>query len=342
MEWMFTVTRNPILRPEKNGKAVKLRALDGTNTLITQLSVSQPYKTLGAYREPAQYQRKQFRDLLNKSKKHSGLLALSACKPHHTWVHYFSVFLHSVGYLLPISHLSLSDLKTIQKPMITIVLAKMRCCRNISRKLVFLCSSFGGLDFRHFYIEQGTGQLLFIIRHLRTPGKEHDLLLIVLSWLQNCAGVGFPVLERPSFPLLHLVEGHWLFSVREFLDYINGALEIINIPIQSTQRNGDFYLMEKPSSPNDLLPPTENGSISTAYTSVLPPYLTSSTPKAPTLLAASGRVNDQSYTKQTERPNGKTRPTRRSILVNMAPTSLPLQLYKRQTTQVPKVMDILW
>jgi hypothetical protein len=147
MEWLFTVTGKPFLRPGKHGKAVKLRALDGTDTLITQLSLSQPYKTLGAYRKPAQYQRNQFRDLLNKSKKHSGLLALSACKPHHTWVYYFSVFLCSIGYPLPTSHLSLSDLETIQKPMIPIVLAKMRYCRNISRKLVFLCSSFGGLDY---------------------------------------------------------------------------------------------------------------------------------------------------------------------------------------------------
>jgi hypothetical protein len=68
MEWMFTITGKPILRPGKHGKAVKLKALDGTDTLITQLSVSQRYKTLGAHREPAQYQRKQFREHLNKSK----------------------------------------------------------------------------------------------------------------------------------------------------------------------------------------------------------------------------------------------------------------------------------
>ncbi len=147
MEWMFTVSRKPILGAGKQGKAVKPQALNSTNTLIMQLSVSQPYKTLGAYSEPAQYQPKQFRNLLNKSKKHFRLLALSACKPHHTWVYYFSVFLCSIGYPLPISHLSLSDFQTIQKPMIPIVLAKMRYCRNISRKLVFLCSSFGGLDY---------------------------------------------------------------------------------------------------------------------------------------------------------------------------------------------------
>jgi hypothetical protein len=200
MEWMFTITGKPIFRPGKHGKAVKLKALDGTNTLITYLS----YKTLGAHREPAQYQRKQFRELLNKSRKHSHLLVLSACKPHHTWVYYFSVFLRSIGSPPPVSHLSHADLESIQQPMIPIVLAKMRFYRNILQKLVFLCSYFGGLDFRHLYIEQGTGQIVFLIRHLRTPGQVHDLLIMVLSWLQNCAGVGFPVFKRPNYPLPHL------------------------------------------------------------------------------------------------------------------------------------------
>jgi hypothetical protein len=94
------------------------------------------------------------------------------------------------------------------------------------------------------YIKQGTGQILFIIRHLRTPGQVQDLLLIVLGWLQNCAGVGFLVLERPYLPLPHL-EGHWLTSVRDFLNYINGALEITDISIHLTQSHGNFYLMEK-------------------------------------------------------------------------------------------------
>jgi hypothetical protein len=56
--------------------------------------------------------------------------------------------------------------------------------------------------------------------------------------------VGFPVLERPSYPLPHL-EGHWLISAREFLFFINGALEITDLTIHPMQQNGDFYLMEK-------------------------------------------------------------------------------------------------
>jgi hypothetical protein len=127
--------------------------------------------------------------------------------------------------------------------MIPIVLTKMNFCCNLSRKLVFLCSYLGGLDFRHLYIEQGTGQITFLIRHLRTPGQVHDLLLFVLSWLQNCAGMSFAVLEHPSHPLPHL-EGHWLVSLRQFLSFINGSIEITDLSIPSLQRSKDFYLMD--------------------------------------------------------------------------------------------------
>jgi hypothetical protein len=166
MEWMFTISGKPILRHGKHGNPVQLLALDGTITPIKQLFVGESYKTLGTHREPSQSQRTQFRDLLAKFKKHSRLLSLGACKPHHSWVYYFSVFLYRIGYPLPVRHLSLTDLEAIQQPMIPIVLTKMNSCRNLLRKLVFLCSYFGGLGFRHLYIEQGTGQIAFLVRHL--------------------------------------------------------------------------------------------------------------------------------------------------------------------------------
>jgi hypothetical protein len=149
--------------------------------------------------------------------------------------------------------------------MIPIVLAKTQYGCNILGKLVFLCFYFGGLDFRHLYIEQGTGQITFIIHHLPTPSQVHDLLIIVLSWLQNCAGVRFPVFERPSFPLPHL-EGHWLILARESLSFIDEALKIPDLTIHPTQQNGDFYLMEKTFSPNALLLLKQTESTSVAST----------------------------------------------------------------------------
>jgi hypothetical protein len=113
MEWMFTVSGQSILCHGKHGNPVQLLALGGTTTPITQLSIGKAYISLGTHCEPSQSQRKQYRELLSKSKKHSRLLSLSACKPHHSWVYYFLVFLQSISYPLPVSHLSLTNLEAI-------------------------------------------------------------------------------------------------------------------------------------------------------------------------------------------------------------------------------------
>ena len=120
----------------------------------------------------------------------------------------------------------------------------MGFCSNTSRILTYLCSSYGGLDFRDLRLEQGIGQITFLIRHLRTPGQVCDLLHIVLSWFQFCAGVGYPVFFQPERQLPHL-EGHWLVSIRKYLAHIDGALELTNTHIQSLQRTGDSFLMDK-------------------------------------------------------------------------------------------------
>jgi hypothetical protein len=104
----------------------------------------------------------------------------------------------------------------------------MSYCSNTSRILTFLCSFYGGIDFRDLRLEQGIGQITFLIRHLRTPGQVCNLLAIVLSWFQFCAGVGYPVFLQPERPLPHL-EGHWLVCIRNLLAHIDGALEMTKL-----------------------------------------------------------------------------------------------------------------
>ena len=139
----------------------------------------------------------------------------------------------------------MAQLKNLQQPIIPVVLSKMGFCSNTSRKRTFLCSFYGGLDFRDLRLEQGIGQITYIIRHLRTPGQvQHDLLQqITLSWFQYCAGVGFPILLHPELPPPHL-EGHWLVSVREFLARIDGSLEVIDTHVPPLSRQGNIFLMD--------------------------------------------------------------------------------------------------
>ena len=172
MNWLFSASGAPVLQGGMFGDPVSISNADDTNATIRQLAVGKSYKTMGAYAEPMQHQKTHFATLLAKSKLHARLLASSSCQAPHTWIYYYSVFLRSIGYSLPVSHLSFEQLNKLQQPIVPVVLSKMGFCSNTSRILTFLCSFYGGLDFRDLCLEQGIGQITCIIRNLCTPGKS--------------------------------------------------------------------------------------------------------------------------------------------------------------------------
>ncbi len=75
--------------------------------------MGQFYKTLGAHIEPIQHQKTHFNTLVTKAKLHSRLLARSSCQAPRTWIYYYSVYLRSIGYSLPVSHLSFTQLNKL-------------------------------------------------------------------------------------------------------------------------------------------------------------------------------------------------------------------------------------
>jgi hypothetical protein len=243
MSWNHTVHGDPILETGLSDQSIDLESPFGEKLCIRQLGCGQSYKTLGAFVEPLQHQQTQYRYLLNKGRLHTRLLSSSSCKYNHAWVYYFSVFLRSIGYGLPICHLTKNQLTEIQKPMTPVLLTKLGVCQNTSRHLCFLSSYYGGLDLRDLYIEQGCGQIEFILRHLRSPGMTGALLKIVMGWFQFNAGVSYPVFAYPALELPHL-EGKWLCSVRRFLHSIHGSLDLNDNQIQPPQRLHDQYLMD--------------------------------------------------------------------------------------------------
>jgi hypothetical protein len=127
--------------------------------------------------------------------------------------------------------------------MTPVILSKLGICQNMSRKLCFLLSFYGGLDLRNLYVEQGIGQLQFIMRHLQSPGMVGSLLFTVLGWFQYNAGVSYCIMSNPG-PVLPHSEGRWLLSVRDFMQSIHGSLEFTDPQIHPPQRICDSYLMD--------------------------------------------------------------------------------------------------
>jgi hypothetical protein len=244
MERRFALSGAPVLQDGKFRDPLCIKNADGTPSHIKQLPLGQSYKTLGAHIEPMQHQKTHFNTLLAKAKLHSRFIASNSCQATHTWVNYYSVYLPSIGYSLPVSHLSFPQLNKLQQSIVPVVLSKMGYCSNTSRTLTCLCSSYGGIDFRDLRLEQGIGQITFLIRRLFTPGQVCELLNIILSWFQFCASVGNPVFLQPDWQLPHL-EGHGLVCIRNFVAYIDAALELTKTHVKPLQRKGDKFLMDR-------------------------------------------------------------------------------------------------
>ena len=73
-----------------------------------------------------------------------------------------------------------------------------------------------------------------------TAGK---LLRIAIAWAQFCAGIRSPILEDTSTKLPHL-EAEWILSLRQFLQDVQGQLELDTPFVTQLQRQGDAFLMD--------------------------------------------------------------------------------------------------
>jgi hypothetical protein len=70
-------------------------------------------------------------------------------------------------YTLPVSHHSHKRLKKIQSAATRATLMKLGFNRNTAHRVVYGPSRYGGLGFRDLFVEQGTGQVEMLVRHLR-------------------------------------------------------------------------------------------------------------------------------------------------------------------------------
>jgi hypothetical protein len=112
------------------------------------------------------------------------------------------------------------------------------------RVVVFSPQEYGGIEFRHFAVEQGAGQIDYFLKFWRTDGEAGSLLRIALSWNQLMAGVSWPILQNVTAPLPHL-ETKWMPSLQDFLSSIDSEIELDNSFLYPIQREHDFRIMDR-------------------------------------------------------------------------------------------------
>ncbi len=191
--------------------------------------------------------------LFGNASKWGSRCQMMTSKSDSTKTFYFACYLPSIGYPLPASSLTRSQLEKVQCKAMSIIVPRCGFNRNTKKEILFGPLSLGGANFRHLYIEQGIGQVTTFLKHVRSQSKTGKLFQIALSWFQLAVGVSFPILENTRQALPHL-ESRWLASLRIFLASQNASIHLLDPYIPHLQRIHDAYIMDAILQSNQFSP----------------------------------------------------------------------------------------
>jgi hypothetical protein len=246
LQWNFTQLGAPVLALLNHMNRWPITVTQTVSEEKFVLPTFSPYhahKTLGHYKEPAGAQKEQYRQLYQKSLSCTAFLWKTPLTRPEAWLYYRTTFLPAISYPLACSFFSRRQLDTLQTKSMSIIFARCGYNRNTKREILYGPMELGGASFRTLFVQQGTGQVTQLLKHMRTQSQVGVLMRIAISWFQEQVGVSFFMLENPHRPLPHL-ESKWFASVRNFLHTIKAGISIYSLEVPQLQRQNDVYLMD--------------------------------------------------------------------------------------------------
>jgi hypothetical protein len=216
---------------------------DNTSTTIQFQESLTTHKTLGVMVDPYSTPEAELSQLLNKGKDFARQFGSGPINKWSARRAYLNIYLPSMTYSLPVTSFTRYELSTIQNAPLSVLIPAMGFNRHMPLAIKFGPLTKGGMDFRHLYAEQGSGQASMIMRHLRSKTSIGDNTLICLKWFQRLSGTSTPPLVNPSLHLPH-AEGNWILSLREFLSDSHCEIIIPALKGAQTRRINDRVLMD--------------------------------------------------------------------------------------------------
>jgi hypothetical protein len=239
----FLPNGRPFMMNKDLGQSISIiDAKDGQRLTIPQKAPGMPHKTLGHFKAPMGNSRTQKTVLQDKCNETANTIMRSSLTSSEARLYYEAVFLPSVNYVLPQCFFSPSELRTIGSKAQQAFAVKCGFSRSMSLAVRYGPKELGGAGFLTFETLQGEGQILNLLKHLRTNSNISSVLKSALGWAQLVAGVEEPILAFPSLALPHL-EGRLFPSIRRFLHTIKGSIEVEAPSVPAPQRQHDRYLM---------------------------------------------------------------------------------------------------
>jgi hypothetical protein len=234
MSWRFLNDGRPLLQAGVSSQKVKVYS-GATDRCVYQeipgMSAYTAHKTLGIYKDPNGAQERQRIELHRKCITAAEFISRSPLNCEEAWTYYFAIYLPSVGYPLPLCHFPRNVLEKIQRQVMSAIIAKCGYNRKTKREVIYGPASLGGANFRSLYSVQGVGQVTSFMKYWRSPSQAGKLLRIAVAWTQYSVGTSISFLTDVRTRLPHM-ETKWLRSLRAYLQFVGGTIELDN-PVHS-------------------------------------------------------------------------------------------------------------
>jgi hypothetical protein len=246
MAWKFDAKGHPSYNPKSDTPPLRLTCGNKAGAAaVNILDFDETHKYLGNHLATGMQMKDGMQALKSTADDYSSGLLCSSLSKQDTWVAYFTVFVPSMTYTLPVAHYSKKHLRNVQSPATRATLMKLGFTRNTAHRVVFGPSRYGGLGFRDLFIEQGISQLKLLIRHLRADSPQGRLLPIAIKWWHLVIDVSYPLLEITNTLIPHQ-SAHWLTALRQFLSKMEASLHIkgLHAKLPKPLRENDVCIME--------------------------------------------------------------------------------------------------
>ena len=235
---------------------ITLTPADDQPQQIKHVECDTAHRTLGQMKCPTGDQSAQLTYMKQRSNTWLAAIKESSLSRAEAQVAFDTIWFPSLAYGLSTTNLSYKELDDIQRPIVHHILPLLGYNRHFPRAVVYGSPRFGGLNFKHLYVEQGVQHVTQFIKYYRANNSIGNLLRISLRWMRHIAGFSYCPLLRPQ-PTYHHIQDRWFQTLIVFLYECNGYIETNDKPsIYSRQEDSslmeDFLLFE-PSKTQLLL-----------------------------------------------------------------------------------------
>jgi hypothetical protein len=179
--WVFNEEGEARLarKDELNVEIVLQQSKDGKEAEIEHKDCTEDHRTLGVMTGPQSTQKAEYKKLETKGSDLGRHVAASHMSRIHANLCYAYVYLGTMGYSLAVTHFTEKQLAKIQSKPIRALMSAMGFNPNMPKEVLFGPKALGGGDYRHLYVEQGTQQVLGILRRVRDPESHVGVMLMI-------------------------------------------------------------------------------------------------------------------------------------------------------------------